>query len=972
MNIHTPQKRSSFLKYGVSALAISVAMTGTSFAQDAEEEPVFEEVIVTGSRIARDEFSSASPISTFDSTELTNAGVTSVDDFLKDIPAFTGFQLGSTTNNGNNGAKMVDLRGLGIKRTLVLINGRRQVGSFIGSNSDVGAVDMNSIPMALVKRIEVLKDGASTAYGSDALAGVVNVILQDDYEGFEVSADYGAGTENWDAENWSVSALGGVSSDRGNFTASMQYTTQKEIKQDSRSWAEFGLYPTLDAATDKFVPQQLGSSNSRRIRGLDQATRDAIVAAGGPNTGNYIVDAGTGIARAYAGTDTYNYSAVNALVTPNERWQFATTGHYDLLEDSSFGSLEAYMETSYTKRESHQRLAPDASFGVTPNFNGHWNDLVPSSNPFNPFGDNAAGPDGILGNADDLNPWSITGQDVRINRRFVESGGRLFRQSASTFRMVAGLRGEIKDNLSWDASYTFADNEMSNETKFYHRFDRWEIAVDPALCAANAACTAAGVLNPFGDFGSISEDQMNFLSADSLKDLFLNRMHQWQFNLTGDTEGMLELPGGPIGWAIGFENRTESAEFKPDEFTAEGLTTGGASSPLSGKQSVKEYYAEFLMPILADADFAKDLSLEASIRHSNYNTAAGKTTNYRVGLNYAPIDDVRFRAVYSTGFRAPNIVEAQDGGTVSNFPVFEDPCEFYNRRTDANENLAANCLADGFGPDFEWGFQWQAQVDQTTNPDLKPEESRSITLGAVFTPTALPNLSVSVDYWNIKVDNFIQVINYNDIIRTCYNAADRSTTPACQVFSSGLNGRDAADQGGPDIANIPLNNLGKLETDGVDVNVNYHHDLDGDVVTGLNANISTTWMNSRKETFPLIGTRERIGTAAGAAIFPEWRMTTSLGLEGENWYVTWDTRYIGKTLDDYRPVQLTDDNVAEAVWYHDLTASYSHKDTTLTVGINNLTNVEPPRFHSAFNANTEPGTYDVIGRRVWAKVTKKF
>ncbi|MCF8474628.1 MAG: TonB-dependent receptor [Emcibacter sp.] len=956
----------SRLKYGVSAITIAAtipfSIQASYAAEAAKEEATFEEVIVTGSRIARDEFSSASPISTFDATELTKAGVTSVDDFLKDVPAFTGFQLGSTTNNGNNGAKMVDLRGLGIKRTLVLINGRRQVGSFIGGNSDVGAVDMNSIPMALVKRIEVLKDGASTAYGSDALAGVVNVILQDDYEGFEVSADYGAATDKWDAENWSVSALGGASSDRGNFTASMQYTVQKELLQDAREFSEFGLYPALDADTNKFVAQQLGSSNSRRIRGLSADALATIIGAGGPNTGNYIVDAGTGIVRAYNGaTDTYNYSAVNALVTPNERWQFATTGHYELLEDSSFGSLESYMETSFTKRTSHQRLAPDASFGVTPNFNGHWNDLVPASNPFNPFGDNAN------------NPWGVSGEDVRINRRFVESGGRLFRQSASTFRMVAGLRGDVSDNLSWDASYTFADNEMSNETKNYGRFDRWEIAVDPALCAADAACVAAGgVLNPFGDYGSISPEQMAYISTGSLKDIYLNRMHQWQVNLTGDTTGMMELPGGPIGWAIGFETRTESAEFKPDEFIAGGLTTGGASSPVIGEQSVKEFYAEVLLPVLSNADFAKDLSIEASVRHSNYNTAADKTTNYRIGLNYAPVEDVRFRAVYSTGFRAPNIVEAQEGATVSNFPIFEDPCEFYNRRPDVNANLAANCLADGFGEDFEWGFQWQAQVDQITNANLKPEKSRSITLGAVITPTALPELSISIDYWNIKVNNFIQVINYNDIIRTCYNAADRSTTPACQVFSSGLNGRDDADQGGPDIANIPLNNLGKLETDGVDVNVNYHLPINHDVITGMTANVSTTWMNSRKESFPLIGTRDRIGTAAGQAIFPEWRMTSSLALEGENWYVAWDTRYIGKTDDDYRPAQLTDDSVAEAVWYHDITASYTHKDTTVTMGINNLSNVTPPRFHSAFNANTEPGTYDTIGRRFWAKVTKKF
>ena len=216
-------KSNTWLARAISALALgTLAWPGVLLAQGDTAPAELEEIIVTGSRIAKDEFSSAAPIAVFDEQEFINSGVVSVDEFLKDVPAFTGFQYGTTTNNGNIGIKAVDLRGLEVKRTLVLINGRRMVGSFIGGNGDVGAVDLNSIPNAMIKRVEVLKDGASTIYGSDALAGVVNVILKDDFEGFDIQASYGAGTSDWDAQNYGFSVLTGASSDRGRMVLSAE------------------------------------------------------------------------------------------------------------------------------------------------------------------------------------------------------------------------------------------------------------------------------------------------------------------------------------------------------------------------------------------------------------------------------------------------------------------------------------------------------------------------------------------------------------------------------------------------------------------------------------------------------------------------------------------------------------------------------------------------------------------------------
>lgn len=934
---------------GSTIIAGSI-MGVTSFTNVASAQ-VSDEIVVTGSRIARTEFTSASPISVFDQAEIINSGQTSIDEFLKDIPAFTGFQLGASTNNGNDGGKMVDLRGLGITRTLVLVNGRRQVGSFVGGTGDVGAVDLNTIPMGMVKRIEVLKDGASTAYGSDALSGVVNIILQDDFEGFEVSLDAGAGMENVDAVNVGASALMGVGNDRGNITVNLAYQRQEELLQGERAFAQDALYPNFDAASDSFVAVPSGSSNSRRIRGLSEAALALIPGSGS----NFIVDSTTGQARAFTGADVYNFAPINALVTPNERHQFGLSGNYDIFDDSIIGSVEAYSEALFTKRTSQQRLAPDASFGVTPDAfgSGNWNDFVPASNPFNPFGVNPS------------NPWGVADEDVRINRRFVESGGRLFGQSAQTFRVVTGIRGDFNENISYDLSYTFAENEMINETRNYGRFDRWAVAVDPAQCAADPACASItgpeNAINPFGDFGSITPEQMAYLSTGSLKDVFKNNLTLWQAVINGDTSGSFELAGGPVGYAVGFEQRQERASFNPDEFLAGGLTTGGASDPIDGKYDVTEVFAEVLLPL------TEDLNVEASVRNSDYTTTDTATT-YRLAADWAPTDSLFFRGGFSTGFRAPNIVELVSGESTG-FPVVESLCEFSDIRDDISQTVRDNCAAlgqDGSAAG-EYGFAWQSAYTTLPPAQLSPEESETLTLGVVFEPTFLPNLQLSLDYWDIQIDKYIGAPDFNDIFRNCLESTNLSS-PSCDLFPSG-----------PYVGSFPgdatanYGNLGEIKTDGFDFNAKYNRDVNLGMFNGLDLQLGGTYTNSRTESFPIAGTRETVGTANGFAVFPELRINASVGLVSDNIRLGWDTRYTSEADDALRPASITDDAVAEAMTYHDIVGSVSFGGNyTVTAGINNLFDEQPPRFHSAFNANTEPGIYDVIGRRMFVNLKSSF
>lgn len=914
-----------------------------------------EEIVVTGSRIARGEFSPIAPIAVFGERELIHSGVVTLDEFLKEVPSFTGYQHGVSTNNGNIGLKAVSLRGLGAKRTLVLINGRRQVGSFIGGSGDVGAVDLNAIPHALIERVEVLKDGASTIYGSDALAGVVNVILKDNFEGVEFRASHGAGTRGWDARNRGLSATLGVAGKRGNAVLGMEFSEQEELLQADREWSLFDFHPVLTNGV--FVPSAGGSSNSRRIRSteFDAAGNAALEAAGFRPGQQFIVDTETGQPRPFTAGDTYNYAPVNALITPNERRQLSIAGSYSLT-----GNATAFGEAFHTRRHSHQRLAPDASFAVrpdiaTPNSGLQWNDFVPASNPGNPFGNRPG------------NPYGISGQNVRINRRFEESGGRLFAQSVDTYRIVAGLRGELAGGLSWELAYTWADNEDREEVLNYGRFDRWAILVDPAACAAEAECAAAtgraGYLDPFREFGTIPESVFGYLAADSLSNLRRNTMQVWSITASGSLDAGFDPGGGPPAWSLGYERRKESARYAPDPFVAKGLTTSGSSSALAGGFRVDELHGEAYLPL------RDSFSVNASLRHSDYDTV-GATTNFRVGANLAPTDSLDLRATWSSGFRAPNVVELF-GGNQSSFPLVDDPCEFFDRRPDPDGHLARNCMAAGFGPGFEWGFQYQALYVASAPPPgtLKPEESNAHTAGAAWSPGFLPGVALSADYWHIRVSGYIDVPPYNGLMRNCLHAASQAAEPACRFFAAGTGHAG----GVPDDATTPLANLGRVQTDGIDFDLSYRQDLRLRAFESFRLALSATVLLRYDENFPATGNNARAGFIQGFQAYPEWKATTSLTLQARRWSLAWSTRYISSMDDFLRPANLTNDARAETMWYHDLLVSYAAGERIAVVaGLDNVLDEDPPLYHSGFNADTEPGTYDTIGRRLFAAVTLRF
>ena len=907
-------------------------------AQDdaSTDEVMLEEIVVTGSRIARQGFSSSSPLAVFDEQDITLSGNSSVDEFLKYVPQFTGYQMGKSTNNGSDqGQTKIDVRGLGFNRTLVLVNGRRTIGD---ATYD-GAVDINTIPEAMIKRVDVLTDGASSIYGSDAIAGVVNFVLDDEFEGVRITTDYGAGTQEWDAENYGISMLAGAGNDRGHIVFSMSWSKQKELLQGERDWAADSFYPLLEP-DGTFKLYGTGSSNSRTIR-VDS----------GDAAGSWIYDTALGTARPYsATTDSYNYSLVNALTQPNERYQFATMGKYEIAENT-----EAYFEGMYTRRTSHQRLAPDASFNAadveTPNNGTQNNDFVPANNPYNPFGSVACS-----------NDADVCGIDVRVNRRFVESGGRIFSQKADQYRMVWGVRGELEDMFKWDVAYTWAETQTLDETLNYGRFDHWATAVDPVACAADADCAAAGVLNPFGDYGTITPAQMAYLTTGSLKDLYNSSLKMVELNLTGE---LSELDGGNIGWAAGYMHRRESGTYSPDEFIASGLTTGGASDPLEGAFTADEVYGEMLFPVL------DVLSFDASFRWSDYDSVDSSKTTWKLGADWEAFDGFRLRGTIGTGFRAPNIAELNDTGSTT-FPVVNNPCEFGDRALAAGEisqTLYDNCQAIGMDTTDagEFGGQWQSTQNYLApSSPLKPENSDNFTFGFVWDMDVLGGgLVFSTDYWNVEVEDVIDVPNANALFNQCLASEDMSTSAACAVWDPiqywGVAAGDLLTEYG---------NLGTLETDGIDFSASFSKDLRNGL--GFNAKVDVTYLMSYKSGTNLDSQIEQAGTADGFGVFPEWRATTDLGLAGSSWSADLIFRWLSECDDLWRAPSTTSDAKAEAMLYTDLVGTYIWNQLRITAGINNVFDKDPPYFHSQFNANTEPGLYDVIGRRLFVSATYEF
>lgn len=926
---------------GVTA-ALGAMLTTTTWAagpasgsepDSPERTSAIDEVVVTGSRIRVSGYESAAPLTVLDSEEIAKSGMTSFADLLRTSPTYAGASSGRQLNNGSYGAEYINLRGLGSVRALVLVNGRRV--AYGGRGADA-SVDLSTIPLAAIERVEVLRDGASAVYGSDAIAGVVNIILKHDYEGATLAAERGMADDGADKQ-YKVSLLAGANFDGGNVTAYADYQNREGLFAGGEgrefsdcSFAESGVGPTL---------RQFCSGSP-----TNAFPRVVLRGAGSPtgfaNGASVVLRPDLpGLLPFDEARDAFNFGDYTYLSTPSTSTNVGAHGHIDLA-----AQIEGYFELGYSNRRSTQAQAPGPISNID----------VPAADPNNPFG-----------------------VPVRVNRRTLELGSRIYTQDIDTTRIVVGVRGDLPDlgslsHLSWDTGFNYGRSSAATQVQNVLNTERLATAINATACAANTTCP----------------DGTNFLSRDPLPQSFYDYT-AWTVKQRGWNElsgimatlsgNLADLPAGPLGFATGYEYRELSGEYEPDSLEAAGLSSNGNSFPTHGSYDVHEAYMELRAPLLSDISWAHQLDLSLAVRRSEYSNSAGSATTYKVGVDYAPAQDLRFRAVYGTGLRAPSIPELF-GGTLEQFPSGDDPCRGLSN---ANPQIVAACQALGLTSAYA-GTGGQIRTSDSSNPNLRPEESKNLTLGLVFTPSALPRLRTAVDYFSIKVTDAIDYETASGFLSRCL--LDPAGVSCNQISRSSAGIFDSMQRS--------LLNLSLVETSGVDLNAQYTFELPNTSTISVGA--QTTYLSKfDRRVAPDSPLQQLAGTVSNSeelfgGSHTRWRGALQTTYEAGPLSVTYTLRVIGSAqqydLGADRPVtQGVDALHAEApvVTYSDLQTALSFGNYRTSLGVTNLLDKEPPRLSGRNSSsslagatttpdNTDYHTYDVIGRFIYLRLSMSF
>lgn len=960
-------KLSGAIKFALFVGAASSAASVTAFAQEAGEAKTLDRVEVTGSRIKRADVETSQPIFTMDKEAIQAQGLTSVGDVIQNLTA-NGSALNTTFNNGGNGETRVSLRNLGSGRTLVLVNGRR----WVGGTGLGGAVDLNTIPTAAVERIDVLKDGASTLYGSDAISGVVNVILKKDYEGAEANVYFGQYGEGDGMKEAFDATIGAVGAD-GRFTTMMGvgYVKEDPVMAGARAISAvpvFGTSTTFGgSSTTPNGRFALCTGTINAVTGLCSVGETRPNGTAGQFTYN---DGQSGINwRNRTGADIYNFAPDNYLATPQERISTFARGRLQITDN-----VAADIQLTYNNRKSEQLLAAmPIVLGSGPGAGSQARTIsISEFNQYNPFGE----------------PVS------RIQRRAIETGGRSFRQNVDTFGFSGALEGsfEIGDRyFSWDAGMVYARNDQNDTTDGLFNVLALRNALGPSqngICYTDGTFTTAIAgcvpLNLLGAVGSITPDMLGY-SSFVAHDEFGYKMKQYFANISGD---VFELPAGMVSFAAGLERRAESGFDQPDALINSGNTTGNARTATKGAYSLQEAYVEFAVPVLKDAFLAKSLELSLASRYSDYSNF-GDTTNSKFGFKWNINDDFLVRGNWSEGFRAPSIAELYSG-VADSFPQVADPCNdalFGTLSADAK----ARCIAQGVpNGGYDQGNP-QIRISVGGNPNLTPETSISKTLGFVWSPSQ--NFDVSLDWWKIELKNTISSFGAEFILDQCIREGFANY---CSLYSRNPGGTIN------ELLSAGLNS-GAQRVEGYDVTANYRIDMGN--WGNLSFNWDTTYTKDNQSDQDGDGD---IDSADGGSVIGfyqdrnnnwEWRSNLMTRWSKGDFSATWSTRFYSEQIescsdleyygfedlcsdpnpdymddadDDGFPDGPTGTNHMGGTTYHDISFSYKAPwDAKITLGINNVFEKDPPVSFSTF-ANSFDPQYEIPGRFWYMRYEQKF
>lgn len=904
VNMYNNSKVAKSIRLALMIGAAATATVSTS-AFSAEEEAAegVERIEVTGSRIKRTDLESASPITVFSSEDLVSSGAVTLEEFIQNVPAITGAAEGSSTNNGSRGYATASLRGLGSGRTLVLINGRR-----------FSSQDLNTIPVAYVERVEILRDGASTVYGSDAIAGVINFITKKDFEGVEIVAQYDETSEG-DGGTTAFSVTTGASSEKGNIVFSLGYNKRKEIYQGDRSFSDC---PISENADGKFC------SGSGTIP-YGQFFND--------NYDGHVVDPSTGEVRPFeAEKDAFNYSTTSYSVTPQEVFSINAAARYEIADDLTFIS-----EGGFTNRKSDQLMAPEGTF---------WAPAVPAANPYNPVG-----------------------EEVYIVRRLRETAGRAFIQDFSDYRMVVGLEGLLFGEYSWDVAYNYSRYVDTRLDTGRVNPLRIETLLDPALCEADGACPE--VWDVF-HAGTLTDEMIDYAFVDN-SPVVNGTTKQLMANISGD---LIDLPAGTAMFAFGVEKRWEEYSRTPDGAAALGQIYSVAGAPTAGAYNLEEAYLEINVPVLSDLPMVESLNISAAARYSDFSNLSKSSTNTKFGIEWTPMSGLLIRATQADGFRAPSISELYAPQQETNL-AYNEPCIDWGNSDNANirANCAADGLPENFNlssdqstsitggnPDlspeesdsFTAGFVYTHDSGFTTSLDYFDIE---ITNGV---GTAGTNNVITACY---------ESANFSDpLCEFMKGAAITEDTPHSTAPNRSVLGS---------ISGVLLTNanLGQFNTSGFDFDMAQSFDVTGGT---LRVALNGTYLNEYTYTplpgSPEVSLAGKFGEDQwenNYATFSRIRANLTVGYSTDDWSVNWVSHYQSAT-DDLAADDGNLDNVADSVWYHDIQGSYYLENYTFTLGARNATDIDAPYTTNNQDSNTIPASYDTAGRFMYAKVAVKF
>jgi iron complex outermembrane recepter protein len=936
--------KKTLLSKAVSAACIGAASLTTSQVIAQQEQTQIEEVVVTGSRISRNPESYLGGMAIASGEDIEKIGSYSTIDLLNKMPSVS--NSGGATNrnnaNGGRGAHFVEIHNLASERTLVLMDGRRVV-STIRDSSGL-AVDLQSFPVNMIDRIEVLADGASAVYGSDAVAGVVNVIPKQHFEGFELSVGLGT-PEDDGGESGNIGFLFGAQSDRGNFVIGATYTDTENVDFQDRDWSRV---PILGQADD-------GAGGRLTLMGSGIPPEGRV-----PDAGIiFIEDPATGAS--YQPYDTFGTSGLNGSAGDGSVRSILDTGHrfnyndiggrgVSLINGSeavnlgALGELElgggwsAYTNILAQHREGTLFFTPLPVSGAA----GRFTDLVqvPFNNPNLPADSAAVIREAVGPDADSF----------QMFYRGLDLGNRVFEYDADTFQATVGFRNDLAlfgGDWQLDAWGTWGQSRLSEVTRGQLNVANLQTAVIPEHCAFVSSCPKKANGDPlFDPFGRSpkSQEEIDFITFDDHEKTEYEMSHLAASIATSD---LFSVPAGGVGFASGIEWRDESGSVTPSGVVGNGDSGGNFAEPTSGSYNLWELYAEFAVPLLDGAPFAYELGVEAAVRYSDYDDY--DETTWKFGGRWSPVDWVSFRAQASTGFRAPNVLELF-GGNADSFTGVTDPCNGVNQAS--NPTVAANCAAQGVPADYVQPAA-QLKITQGGNPTLEPETSDNFSVGVVVTPDIWGAPRLSIDYYDVEIDGAIGTPVESNVINTCYETPGLAA-PECDRISRGGTG---------DVVrfDLLLENLATIETSGIDVNASFTWD------TSMGT-VSVDWLMNYLDEYVETtdtGVREEFQGEVACDVcsfagFPEIKSTLSIGLNQENWNASLAWRYLDE-------MEISDEigfdefhDKADAVNYFDLHGSYNWDKFQFSLGVENLTDEEPP-FVPAISANTSP-IYDYLGR----------